>query len=316
MAFMRDVPDEIRAEAAAWLARLRADDRNSSDEAAFRAWLARDPLHAQAFEAMTEIWEIAGAAWQEPVASAPRAHTSRRVVLGGISALAAASVSLAFWERAKADVFETGVGEQKHAVLPDGTQVFLDTDTKIHASYDSQMRKVALDRGRCNFHVMESDARPFVVDAAAQRIVAARTSFDVRRDGDDVCIVLTQGSAIVSHRNQNDRQPLRSGDRYVSNGTTSRKDRPNLTPLLAWQTGQAIFDNETVAGAVSEMNRYSVTKIAVQDSEVAKMRISGVYRVGDNVAFAHSIATLLPAIMIISSDQVRLELDTVRAKRT
>lgn len=316
MAFMREIPAEIRAEAAAWLARLRADDRNSSDEAAFRDWLACDPQHAQAFEAMTEIWEIAGAAWQEPVASAPRPQKSRRVVLGGIGALAAASVSLAFFERAKADIFETGVGEQKHAVLPDGTQVFLDTDTKIHASYDNQMRVVALDRGRCNFHVMESDARPFVVDAAEQRIVAARTSFDVRREGNDVCVVLTQGSAKIGRRSEDTRQTLRSGDRFISNAAGTHKDRPNLTPLLAWQTGQAIFDNETVAGAVSEMNRYSVTKIAIGDAEVAKMRISGVYRVGDNVAFAHSIATLLPAIMIISSDQVRLELDTARTKRT
>ena len=31
---------EVRAEAAAWLARLHAEDRDAADEAAFRAWLA------------------------------------------------------------------------------------------------------------------------------------------------------------------------------------------------------------------------------------------------------------------------------------
>ena len=37
-------------EAAIWLARLRADDRSTEDERAFRAWLMADPRHAAAFE--------------------------------------------------------------------------------------------------------------------------------------------------------------------------------------------------------------------------------------------------------------------------
>jgi len=64
------------------------------------------------------------------------------------------------------------------------------------------------------------------------------------------------------------------------------------------------------------MNRYSVVKIAVNDTVVGRMRISGVYRVGDNVAFAHSVATLLPVILEVDTDQVRLELDPARVKRT
>ena len=49
-------PDAIRAEAAAWLARLRADDRNIADEAAFRAWLDASPVHAAALEAVDRMW--------------------------------------------------------------------------------------------------------------------------------------------------------------------------------------------------------------------------------------------------------------------
>jgi len=49
------------AEAADWLARLRADDRSPEDEAAFSAWLNADPGHAVAFEAVNAIWESVGA---------------------------------------------------------------------------------------------------------------------------------------------------------------------------------------------------------------------------------------------------------------
>ncbi len=320
MSIVMRMSPKIRAEAAAWLARLRADAKNADDEHAFRTWLAEAPEHAVAFEAVTEVWEEAGAAWTEAVAGLPAdgRPTRRRLLLASAGSLAAASIGLVFWRSAYAGVYETAIGEQRHVVLPDGTQVFLDTDTRIHAAYNSQMRVVALERGRCNFHVMESDERPFVVDAAAQRIVAERTTFDVRREGDDVCVVLVQGSVSVSSAKAKTprREVIRSGQRLIVRSEQAHIDKPNLVPLLAWQTGQAVFDNETVTGAIREMNRYSVVPIAVKDEDVAKMRISGGYRVGDNVAFAHSVATLLPVILELSTDQVRLELDPARVKRT
>jgi transmembrane sensor len=320
MSTVSTISPDIRAEAAAWLARLRADDKHPDVERAFRVWLTADPLHAAAFETVTEVWDLAGAAWSEPVVGFPtsKAPTRRRVlVAGGAGALALAGAGISLWQRAYAGVYETAVGEQKHIVLADGTQVFLDTDTRIHAVYDSKMRVVALDRGRCNFHVMESDGRPFVVDAAAQRIVAERTSFDVRRDGDDVCVVLLQGSAWIGDRDASShRELVRAGERLVATNAGARKDKPNLAPLLAWQTGQAVFDNETVAGAIREMNRYSIVKIEAGDSIVARMRISGVYRVGDNVAFARSVAALLPIYVEFGTDQVRLMADQGRLNRT
>lgn len=320
MAIVMSMSPKIRAEAAAWLGRLRADDKKPGDERAFRAWLAESPEHAAAFEAVTEIWEVAGAAWSEPVTSVRvAAHpTRRRMLLASVGSAAAASVGLVVWQSAYAGVYETTIGEQRHVVLPDGTQVFLDTDTRIHAAYNSQMRVVALERGRCNFHVMESDNRPFVVNAAAQRIVAERTTFDVRRDGDEICVVLVQGSASVSNTSTGThrRDMIRAGQRLRATNDQSRIDSPNLVPLLAWQTGQAVFDNETVAGAIREMNRYSVVHIEVADGAVARMRISGVYRVGDNAAFARSVAALLPVAVEFEADQVRLVVDEARAKRT
>jgi transmembrane sensor len=313
MALVTGISPEIRAEAAAWLARLRADDKSAADEAAFRAWLATDRRHATAFELVTDIWETAGAARKKPV-TGPATH--RRALLAGIGSLVAGGAILAVWQKASAETYETGVGEQKHTVLPDGTQVFLDTNTKIRTHFDNNTRAVALERGRCNFHLRESDKRPFVVDAAADRVVATRCTFDMCRDGDDVCVVMTQGVAEISARDGAPKRILRAGDRYLGGTWNSRTDRPNLVPLLAWQTGLAVFDNVTLAEAIREMNRYSLVKVAVDENDVGKLRISGVYRVGDNVAFAHSIASLLPVILEVERDKVRLEPDPARARKT
>lgn len=307
----------MRAEAASWLARLRADDKSPADERGFRAWLAADPQHAAAFEAVTEVWELTGAAWTEAIAvHQPVSTTRRRALLAGGASAVAVGLGFTVWQAAYAGVYETTTGEQKHVVLADGTQVFLDTDTRIHASYDSRTRFVRLERGRCNFNVMENDERPFVVDAAATRIVAGRTDLDVRRDNDTVCVIVVRGEASVTSTSDRRRAEMKRGDRLVASTTRVRIDRPNLTPLLAWQIGQAVFDNDTLATAVREMNRYSVVKLEIADSTVAAMHISGVYRVGDNAAFARSVAALLPVALEFTNDQVRLSADMARAKRT
>jgi ferric-dicitrate binding protein FerR (iron transport regulator) len=44
------------------------------------------------------------------------------------------------------------------------------------------------------------------------------------------------------------------------------------------------------------------------------MRISGVYHVGDNVAFARSVAALLPVIVEFGTDRVWLVADQARVK--
>ena len=56
-----------------------------------------------------------------------------------------------------------------------------------------------------------------------------------------------------------------------------------------------MFDKEELAQAVEEMNRYSTAKLAV-DPSVAGLKVSGVYRVGDNAAFARSLTKLLPIV--------------------
>src|SRR6476619_4153012 len=91
---------EVRAEAAAWLARLHAEDRDSADEAAFRTWLNADPSHALAFEAVDRTWSDVGGSsslktvrtdlrlglGREPVRES--AQVSRRLLVAGVGLLA------------------------------------------------------------------------------------------------------------------------------------------------------------------------------------------------------------------------------------
>jgi transmembrane sensor len=293
---------EVRAEAAAWLARLHADDRDTGDEAAFRAWLAASPTHAAAFEAVDRMWSDVGGLtdlrsdlrgrFQDLGASS---RTSRRALLAGVGLLAVAGGSVGFWRSAGAKVYETEVGEQKHVALADGSQLFLDAQTRISVRFSETVRAVDMEFGRANFRVVPDYKRPFIVEAAERKIIATRCSFDVRCEDGQVQVVLIHGEADVKPASAPDAkgERLRSGERLVASVDTEKRDKPDLAKATAWQTGYEMFENEDLAQAVEEMNRYSTATIQV-DPSVAKLKVSGVYRVGDNSAFARSLAKLLP----------------------
>jgi len=313
---------EIRAEAAAWLARLHAEDRDSADEAAFRAWLSADPAHALAFEAVDRTWSDVGGLGNlsvlrtdlRGVAHIPGrepALASRRLLLAGVGLLAVTGGSALFWRSASAKVYETEVGEQKHVALNDGSQLFLDAKTRIAVSFSETARTVDLQYGRANFRVVPDAHRPFIVEAAERKIVATRCNFDVRCEDGKVQVVLIHGEADVRPASAPTIQgeTLRSGERLVASNDIEKRDKPDLTRVLAWQTGYENFDREYLAQAVEEMNRYSTQRVEV-DPSVASLKVSGVYRVGDNAAFARSLAKLLPIAVHEDGDTLVLTADT------
>jgi len=161
---------EIRAEAAAWLARLRAEGRDATDEAAFRAWLNASPAHGAAFEAVDRVWSDVGGlkdlrtGWAPMPRPAPT--LSRRALVAGIGLLAVTGGSALFWRSASAKVYQTDVGEQKHVALDDGSQLFLDAKTRVAVSFSDTERTVNMQYGRVNFRVVPDVKRPFIVEAA------------------------------------------------------------------------------------------------------------------------------------------------------
>ena len=310
----RGVRPETKAEAAAWLVRLHADDRSQTDDDAFRTWLALKPENGRAFEAVTTIWDLTEGL-RPGNSLLHRPALRRRSVLAGLGTIAVASAGFAVWQEAYAGVYETRVGEQKHVTLSDGTKAFLDTDTRLRERFTDSLRTVELDRGIVDFQIKSDAHRPFVVDAAGQRILADRTTLDVRLDGDRVSVLLLEGRATVlavAHATR-PRLALTRGERaIVAVNLVPHIDKPNLAPLIAWQIGQAMFESETLAAAAAEMNRYSTVRLVVNDAAVANLRLSGVYRVGDNIAFARSVSQLLPVIVEHYPDHIELVRDESR----
>lgn len=309
----RLIPRALKAEAATWLARLRNEERSAADEAAFQAWLAENPQNAAAFDLVTGTWDAAGGLVTTHMAAArPEPMIGRRKMLAaGLAAVAVVSTTTIMWQRTSPVTYETQRGEQRRIALADGSSLTLDTETLIRVGFTAESRNIELVRGRAHFDVAKDPNRPFRVNAAGREVVALGTAFDVARNGEEVAILLVEGRVAVQPVGiaANEKTAfLKPGERIVyARHNIVRQEHPDINRATAWQEGRATFDNQPLAIAVAEMNRYSRRPLVVADADLAAMRISGTYSTRDAEAFARSVTNLLPAVVRSTAQEVLIE---------
>lgn len=293
------------AEAAAWLARLRADDRTRDDEVRFRQWLAADPINAQRFEHVSTIWDDMDALRDVPrIEPTPPKLTRRRLLAGSLAVFGVGGLGLQ-WSIATAGVYTTERGEQRRLTLEDGSRLLLNTDTSVKVRFDAEQRRIDLRRGQALFEV-SVDPRPFYVKAGDHDLTVRRGRFDMRRETDHLSVLAIDGVGTLAQEAAIKKPVVQiaAGERVRVDATRQvEHDRPNLNDASAWQSGNAVFRGEPLARVITEMNRYTERELVLMDDRAAALRISGVYRVGDNGAFARSLAKLLP-IKVAATDRV------------
>lgn len=205
----------------------------------------------------------------------------------------------------------TEVGQRKRLVLADSSSVALDTDSAIAVRIDAALRAVTLQRGRAFFRVTKDPARPFVVTAGDKRVRAVGTAFEVRLDGGEVIVTVTEGVVEVTERTES-RRPAHTA--RVDAGTQlvalARNDWAihRIDPELAtsWMRGRLSFVDEPLERAVAEMNRYTRQKLVFRDGVVPDARILGVFRAGDTQALAQAIE-LNGSARIVATQPDRIE---------
>jgi transmembrane sensor len=288
--------EEVRAEAAAWVAQLHDEQRSPHLEARVHAWLGESEDHRRAFNRMTHAWERSGLiqmrARGDACATRPRV-TPRAITLAATLVLAGIAV-VYFW---RDNAVVTGVGQQQVRLLRDGTRVVLNTDTRIEVNYDERARRVRLIRGEAWFDVSKRPAWPFIVSVDGQEIRALGTSFIVRHDDTQgLSVTLVEGRISVAPIAPTDEastqaaQILAPGQRLlIARNHPPTLDRPELTRVTAWERGRVEFEDTPLGDAANEMNRYSKTHVAVADAEVAQLRIGGVFRAGDSDEFVRIV---------------------------
>ena len=82
-------------------------------------------------------------------------------------------------------------------MLPDGTNVKMNTDTSMNVSYGRETRLVNLQSGEAYFEVAHNTVKPFVVRTGNYLVRATGTAFSVKLLDNNLDILVTNGHVDV-----------------------------------------------------------------------------------------------------------------------
>jgi transmembrane sensor len=308
-------------EAAAWRVRLAENDVEGCPE--LSAWLAENPRNAAAWKQVQEDWSLFGDQANSPeileLRSAALAHAheagqgrwvrSRRFAIAhplgiaaGILVLAAASL---FVSMRQPDIYATRAGERRVVTLADGSQVALDSRSEVRVRYSAHARELTLTNGQARFDVAHDIERPFSVSADGHKVIATGTSFNVDLFGPSLLVTLIEGRVVVSSTPSlraltkvdipEARITLDAGEQVVfSPKAPPSVARVNLGQATAWENGEVVSENDSLATVVARINRYAQHAIIIGDTETGELHISGVFHTGDIDGFVSTIVAYLP----------------------
>lgn len=325
----------VQQAAAYWDARLRNPDCRDEERAAFRRWIAEDPLHAEVYEQLQRSVSALRSAAHRPEIRAlrdsalARRHdvTLRAAALAAVLLLASVTLPIGLGllgssgarepgaaDQLFAEDYSTAIGQRSGITLEDGSVVTLNTDSRIQISYSDEERLIKLLRGQALFEVAHDPDRPFAVLAGDQRVVALGTTFDVRLNDRDVEVVLVEGRVEIVDV-QGTRQAsaklvqLESGERLVARAAAppviTRIDTGKAT---SWREGHVSFEDAPLIQAIAEMNRYSKIQIQAHDPELAEYRVNGVFRSGQQARFVEALEAYFPVVAERDGDAIVLKM--------
>lgn len=240
--------------------------------------------------------------------------------IAAVLTLAFAGIHTGVFERDT--VIRTAVGERRVFKLEDGSRVLLDGDSQLSYGFDGSRRRLELLRGRARFDVARDVSRPFSVTAGERTVIATGTSFSVERISREVHVILYQGHVAVvatdtlAREGGNavvlsavaSRQMLSPGHELIARDGTplGQVMSAKLDETSAWEQGVLDFRDEMLGTAAERMNRYSKKKLIIDDSNVAKISVNGVFHAGDVDALVSSLVALYPVTAKSAPDGVHL----------
>jgi transmembrane sensor len=220
----------------------------------------------------------------------PRFSTQR---IAASMVLAAAACSWLGWRYTQdwqSAHYATAVGARQQVALADGSVLTLNTATQLRTLVNQSGRKVWLEDGEAYFDIAHDKKHPFVVIAGDRRITVLGTRFVVRRQGEQVNVVVEEGRVQIASAQASEGSGGSGGAgdvaptvvvrnqaavAHAGNVLVMPKAPKQIDDELSWRQGKLVFDQTTLGDAATQFNRYNTRKLVIADAAVARIRIGG-----------------------------------------
>lgn len=176
---------------------------------------------------------------------------------------------------------EVPKGQRSKLVLADGTEVWLNSDSKLGFSFDKDKKqRVVTLSGEAFFNVSKDKEKPFVVNVKGQSLKVLGTIFNVRSydNEENVYTTLEEGSVEVKAAGRTvviePNQQLIYSRR--SNRLSLKKVETNY--YTVWREGRYVFENESFDNLIRMVERWYDVKFEYPKEFFKNMHYSGVIK--------------------------------------
>lgn len=306
------IQDAVKLQASAWVSKLNRG-LTEEEKPQLIAWINQSPTHHQAiyrvatfFDNISELEELNGVF---SVESESNFWTRKYVLLLIICTLGLswATYLIANWIQKNQfaptpTIYMTSVGETKDIVLPDGSTLSLNTNSKAVVEFSTSLRQVKLDYGEAEFDVSHDINRPFTVLSGSKSFTALGTTFNVEKQNEfDMELLVTEGEVLVTEniddpvalktliQNETSKEDsaaiIHTNEKLKVVNTreimTKQLSKTEISQELAWQAGMVVFDGQSLSQVLKEVSRYTNVQFEILDHHLANIRVAGTYKTGD-----------------------------------
>lgn len=206
-------------------------------------------------------------------------------------------------------------GSKTKLLLPDGTKVWLNSDTRLsyESDFNDSLREVTLD-GEAYFDVVKNPKRPFIVHTSGISIRVLGTAFNVKSYSSEPVIEATLVRGLIEVQRNSEphasRILLRPNEKLTYSKPPEMLDKDHQSnsfdaenaiahkPILpqrieissiprkkadsirietSWVYGKLLFEGDTFSELAVKMERWFNVKIVFNDHHVTNYRFRGVF---------------------------------------
>lgn len=288
----------VREQAASWFTRLMNVPKDHPDHEQLRLWLSANPLHAREYQAFCELWgDFSSTTNTQALAQAmERRHGRRTFMRRGVLGMAGLLVVGLAWRYRQPLAFDaqyaTAIGERRRVSLPDGSELHLAADTRLHVTFDQGQRQVYLLQGQAIFDVAHEANRAFRVDGGLAQVTVLGTRFVVERDTRELRVSVERGSVRVD--NDNGSLVLAAGEVASSDGRAApQRLDVAASNAFAFEQGRLVLEQAGIEEIANSLSRYRRQPVRVLPGK-GKPSINAVVQLDNVEGFVQALPSIAP----------------------
>lgn len=223
--------------------------------------------------------------------------------------------------------YVTRTGESKSVNLSDGSVITLNTATQILVDFNSQTRRIIMERGEAFYEVAADAERPFTVELGERSVSVLGTAFNLKREPEQFTLAVMEGMVSVHRKSEmvseaapafdtTNEQVIISAEhqRRVTAGTVVEFDNQSrqykayyesdIDQFQSWRSGLISFNNVPLYKVVDELNRYTGKKIFIEDPSIRELMVRATVRVNRVDVALVGLENSLPIKVVSGFDKV------------